>query len=113
MLRILVGALAIVGMVLAACGDDDSQASATRAPSGSITRADYGAEWPFTVDSGQLACKGSAVTLKAGGVTYAVNGTARSQQLGVDVFGITAKDAAGVAKGNLNRVIADGLKLCK
>jgi len=43
-----------------------------------LTRADFGKDWPLTVDSGVVHCtKGSAVTFETGGDTYAVNGTAR------------------------------------
>ena len=76
-----------------------------------------GAKWPFTVESGTLKCDGKAgvgdVTFETSGKVYAVNGTARSRGKGADAFAILAKDATGVAKGDLIAVIAQGLALCK
>lgn len=44
-----------------------------------VTQAEYGEKWPFAVDGGKLSCmKPSWVLLESGGVTYAVNGSARS-----------------------------------
>ncbi|MCJ8138435.1 DUF2511 domain-containing protein [Falsirhodobacter halotolerans] len=42
-----------------------------------VGAAEYGADWPLTVDSGVLACRKSAATIRASGTTYALNGTAR------------------------------------
>lgn len=43
-----------------------------------LSRADIGADWPFTVDAGVLACEpGNHVVFKANGTTYAINGSAK------------------------------------
>ena len=56
--------------------DTDMEATVSR-PARTITRADFGDEWPFTVDSGQLRCAASAVTFTTDdGRTYGVNGMA-------------------------------------
>ena len=57
-----------------------------------ISRADFDEDWPFTVDSGTLACRSlaKAVTFTAGGTTYAVNGTASTLQTAVPVDPIWA-----------------------
>lgn len=50
----------------------------TPTPAGFITRAQMGDAWPFTVDSGLLACNDRQhVTFTSGGVVYALNGTAK------------------------------------
>ena len=68
-----------------------------RSPSQSeraISRADFGQEWPFTVESGTLRCSGygdyGAVTFTTAGVTYAVNGTAMSTDAGIPLEPIWA-----------------------
>ena len=45
-----------------------------------VASADFGSEWPFTVDQGILACvDGSSVTFTASDATYALNGRARGR----------------------------------
>lgn len=56
-----------------------------------ISRADFGEEWPFTVESGTLRCSGSgAVTFTTEGATYAVNGTASTVGAGIAIEPIWA-----------------------
>lgn len=43
-----------------------------------ITRALMGEQWPLTVHSGALACDAGVVSFRAGGVTFAVNGSAKT-----------------------------------
>lgn len=44
-----------------------------------ITKATYGDDWPFTVETGQIACeKGAAAIFISAGKKYALNGTAKS-----------------------------------
>ena len=59
---------------------------ASPAPSGpEVKAADFGARWPLTINSGTLRCNypvpgnhsATALTISAGGKTYALNGTAR------------------------------------
>jgi len=91
-----------LSLLVSACGSDGDRTDA--APSrdpGQISRADLGDKWPLTVESGTLACrvldiKGytgprlTAVTFRSGGITYAVNGVARSHRLGPEVDSIWA-----------------------
>lgn len=45
-----------------------------------ITAAEYGAEWPFTVNQVELSCRNvAAVLMTANGKTYTLNGKAGSQ----------------------------------
>jgi hypothetical protein len=46
-------------------------------PRGYVSRADFGAKWPLTVEDGMLSCVNSAVTFSHAGNTYAVNGRAK------------------------------------
>lgn len=86
-----------------------------------ISSSNYGNDWPFTISSGTLSCKtiragdleAHEVTLTANGVTYAVNGTARSRDAGVDVLTIL-KDTSfnSKARWDLVPIIKQGLELC-
>jgi hypothetical protein len=66
-LQLLVGALAVAG---ASCAGDAPEGSAE------VTRADFGTEWPLTVEQGELRCDRGVVTFTADEVTYAVNAAA-------------------------------------
>lgn len=46
---------------------------------GYVSRAEFGAQWPLTVDEGVLICANNAVLFETGGRRYAVNGTAKRQ----------------------------------
>lgn len=85
---------------------------------GYVDRANLGADWPLTVDSGTLECTNDrSVILHAFGGIYAVNGTARGQmeQRGwKDIRQITAphptiKDALA----NVLPLVDRGLALCR
>lgn len=87
-------------------------------PEGFISREMLGDEWPFTVESGVLACEGSggagAVTFTADGTTYAVNGTARGQGAGAEIDAIWAADPSiPGTKKDISVAIERGLALCK
>lgn len=44
-----------------------------------VAKASMGAQWPFTVTNGVVACRnGSQVVFIANGITYAINGTAKT-----------------------------------
>lgn len=82
-------------------------------PDGTISREMLGDEWPFTVDSGVVACDGDGVTFTADGITYAVNGTARGRGMGIDVQAIWADDPSPPGlKKDISPVINRGLELC-
>ena len=96
-----------------------------------ISAEDFGESWPFTVQSGILACKNSAVTFTTNGTTYAVNGIAGSrgyadiepiweynwamlEELG-KALNVTAEEAlamAGPVRISIGPIIDVGLKLC-
>lgn len=78
--------LLVLVVLCAACGADTTRtehagaAAVTAANERSVASTGFGAEWPFTVDRGILACvDGSSVTFTASGVTYALNDRAREQ----------------------------------
>lgn len=97
-----------------------------------IYKADYGNDWPFTVDKGVLKCSSNQVLFIVNGKRYAINGTAQglASSLGYSaVEEIWAYDSAMrqqlLAKGysrveleeikpriSVGRIIQDGLKLC-
>src|SRR4051812_25008227 len=93
---------------LGGCGSGSGAHSIT------VTKAGFGVSWPLTVDSGELACEGLAVTFKApDGTKYAVNGTARSRTSlpKIDRIWADAPDNTG-AKINIGPLIDAGLELC-
>lgn len=87
-------------------------------PEGSISRADLGAEWPLTVESGTLGCDGQdgvgSATFTTGGEKYALNGTAKGRKDGVAIDPIWAADPSiPGAKKNIGVLIDRALQLCK
>lgn len=96
-------------LALAACGGGSDGKT--------VGKADFGDAWPLTVEQGTLRCEGGggvgAVTIEVDGVTYALNGTAKSQKKGQDIQPIWAPnpDIAG-SKKDIGVLIDEGLKLC-
>lgn len=98
-------------------------AGCSTTPNVRITRQEYGDQWPFTVDEGVLSCKkigyvGNVelheVLFTTNGVTYAVNGTARSNKAYADVREIWADDQYSIGpKKNIGPIIDRGLSLVK
>ena len=80
-----------------------------------ISRADLGDEWPFTVDSGVIACNhpSSAVVFFTNEKIYAVNGVAKGEKRYADVREIL-RDHPSVAgsKVDIGPILDRGLKLC-
>ena len=75
---------------------------------------DLGDAWPLTVEDGLIACQNQAVTFTTGGVTYAVNGTAKDRGLGRDIDPIWAVDPAGITpKMSIGPLIDRGRALCR
>lgn len=75
--------------------------------------------WPLTVDSGILACEEpvgrgmGSVVIMVDGTRYAVNGTAQSSDLGIDIDPIWASgDDEFTPKVNIGALIEAGLDLC-
>jgi hypothetical protein len=93
---------------LTACG--------TELPAQELQRADYGDDWPLTVDSGTVRCEhGTQVVFESGGKTYAVNGAATSQRPDLpDVAEIWADNPAGQPpKLDISPIVDAGLELCE
>jgi hypothetical protein len=83
-------------------------------PSGDVSRAEFGDKWPLTVEAGELLCIDQAVVLDTGGITYAVNGTAKDRADASgwqDIEAIWADGDAGLKK-DIGPLIERGLALC-
>jgi hypothetical protein len=83
-----------------------------------ISKQEFGSDWPFTVDEGILACKGSRgvaeVVFTANGLSYAVNGTAKGAKKYRPVEEVWAENPSlPGTKKNLSSIIDRGLKLCR
>jgi hypothetical protein len=108
--------LVIMLVSVSSCGGTAKRALLEGSNSKEVSREDYGEKWPLTVKSGVLACSGSAVTFKANGVIYALNGTALTQKKWVNIAQIQADDPSsppGIKwKKSVDPLIKDGLKLC-
>jgi hypothetical protein len=101
-----------------------SAMSATPPPRlpGYVSRAMLGDKWPFTCDEGVVSCAGlNGVTFTTGGVTYAVNDTARErnkteQREWIDLRSsfLWAPEPAGNpgSRKDLRPIIDIGLALC-
>lgn len=100
-----VALLAVLAM--AGCVGSGSDNSIT------VTRADFGDEWPLTVEEGELACEADAVTFTTGGTTYGVNGLAIGRGH-PEIDPIWADDPEGlVPKINIGPLLQRGLELCE
>jgi len=79
-----------------------------------ITKEQYGDEWPFTVKQGVLSCENvSEVVLTADGVSFAINGTAKSAKKYQAVERIWADNPAiPGTKKSVGGIIKSGLALC-
>jgi Protein of unknown function (DUF2511) len=83
----MIGRFALVLVLVAACSGPGAAASVEPEATdpGYITRAEYGADWPFVVPAGTLSCQPSGandgrllVTFDVGdGIEYALNGQAK------------------------------------
>lgn len=98
-----------------------SQPTAAPAPTAAPTdrrtvrKEDYGDAWPFTVESGVVRCVAprNEVVFSSGGKAYAVNGTAKANDLYADIGSIWKDDPmiAG-AKVSIGPILELGLSLC-
>lgn len=107
-------ALLIFGAILGG-GEPPTDEPAERLGSVRVSRADFGDEWPLTVEEGILACDADAVTFIANGVVYAVNGTAETRGGGVDIDPIWADNPHYPSSGGPKKMmvlIDRGLELC-
>jgi len=71
----------------------------TEANSQTISRSDFGEEWPLTVDRGVLSCEGagSVYFTADDGSRYAVNGTAMTTGDAQQIDAIWADDPTGLS----------------
>lgn len=80
-----------------------------------VRKEDYGDAWPFTVESGVVRCVAprNEVVFSSGGTAYAVNGTAKANDLYADIGSIWKDDPtiAG-AKVSIGPILDLGLSLC-
>lgn len=85
----------------------------THADSARMNRSDWGNDWPLTVAAGVVSCRDGAVTFRAAGVTYAVNGTARMLHRGADIVRIWRRNPAiPGSRIDISPIIDRGLELC-
>jgi uncharacterized protein DUF2511 len=88
----------------------EADTAPTAVPKGYVSRALLGEQWPLTVEYGDLACEGQAVTFRSPmGDTYAVNAPARSQMKAKGWRDILSIDTPGA---DLSLLIDAGLGLC-
>ena len=88
-----------------------------------VTKAEFGADWPLVVGEGKLACNGrngvGDVVFSVSGTIYAVNGAARGrkengQKIYAEIDPIWANHPSveGLKK-DISPLIYQGLELCK
>lgn len=80
-----------------------------------ISRADYGDDWPFLVDEVQLRCAGFAVWVVHEGLNYPLNGPAQQRlSTGQPLHLIWASDPEiPGAKISIGPIIQEGLARCE
>ena len=101
--------LILLVVVLAACGSCGEGGGGTGEE---VSRADFGKDWPLTVESGTLKCEGGwAVTSTTNGTTYAVNGLASGMNQCPEIDPIWADAPQGLKK-DIGPLIDRGLELC-
>lgn len=102
---VLVASL-VVAIWLVGCGE------------GNVSSDEFGADWPLTVDSGDLSCEGSngfgaVVFTDPDGNEYGVNGVAAGQGYSpIDPIWKDDPELAGL-KISIGPLIDRGLSLCK
>jgi hypothetical protein len=108
-------AICSITLTLTACGNAGSDPQEKE-----VSRAEMGAAWPLTVDSGTLRCEGSggagAVFFEHDGRTYTVNGTAKGANPNMpNIVEIWAtRDMEGITgiRMDISPLIQKGLSLC-
>lgn len=112
--------LAAVCVLLASCSGKPPESDPSNQPlmhEERVSRADFGAEWPLTVEGGRLQCiRPSFVVINVDGTIYALNGKARGKgrqdnPQWKDGSDITIKGDLDVPK-NTMPLIQRGLALC-
>lgn len=78
--------IAVVVVLLQACAGGSDDALRDPIPDvppsrqRTVTRGEFDLRWPLTVGTGTLGCTSGAVLFRSGGVTYALNGAARTRR---------------------------------
>ena len=96
-------------------GGSSSNAPVVTSDGLAVSRADFGADWPLTVESGVLSCIApSSVVIEANGRMYAVNGAAKSQTglAAIDAIWADNPSVAGLKK-DIAPLVDKGLTLCR
>ena len=85
-----------------------------------VTQSQFGNEWPFTVKSGFLECKGgNRIVFTAGGITYGLNGAAQGagypepNDIWKDDPRYDTQDLGYTLKVSISTMISKGLELCE
>ncbi|MEM7586214.1 MAG: DUF2511 domain-containing protein [Acidobacteriota bacterium] len=105
---ILVGALASCGERRTAAPANQPEAS----PGELVTAAEFGAEWPFSVERGHVDCVPyQAAVFRTGGSVYALNGLARSRYPAIDPIWKANPDIPGT-KISIGPMINRALARC-
>ena len=108
----VLGAIAVLAI---GCGANRAN-SISDAAGVSVSRQEYGDEWPFTVERGELWCvsPGRNVLFVADGVNYAVNDRARASKRWVDIEGRIWREDPKIpgTRVSLSNLIQRGLTFC-
>lgn len=105
-------------LLLLACGMAGSSAISQVGKGEEITRSQFGADWPFTVEKGKVHCYQGRVTFESNGTIYAINGLAMTEAR----HGNGWKDVAPIwlpnpkipgTKIGIGDIIKKGQSLCK
>jgi uncharacterized protein DUF2511 len=71
-----------------------------------VSRGEFGWQWPFSVGTGTLGCSSGAVVFRAGGTTYAVNDAAKSRGF-APIEAIRLVGSSGPPRNPLKRLTQD------
>ena len=119
-MRKLACAATVALVVLAGCGEASSSGDGAADDPGAVSRAEFGADWPLTVDRGTLSCDGPGVVFTTDdGEEYAVNGTAKgSGYPGIEPIwredpDLALDDGGPPLRVDISPLIDRGLELCE
>ena len=105
-----------VALLLIGCGSEQPSES-NHMNDKNITKAEYGKDWPFTVDRGILKCVDGSVVFVANGKTYGVNGVSKSHGYAdlEEIWAIDSSltDANTTIRIGIGPILEAGVKLCK
>jgi hypothetical protein len=107
---------AFIGAAFGVSGCDDSTGNGAdrMARSRTVSRSQYGNDWPLSVDRGELRCYpnlGGAVAFAASGTLYALNDAARRHGY-VAIRPIRTTEMGPPGLKDLGPLLRDGASLC-